>query len=106
MGTYSKTLSPNEWKRGFIYNNGQWATLNYPSSTLQTILSGISNTNLILATTVQGSNALNSFIYLNGTFKKIVLPNSTNPTYAFGVSLEKRLITGFSGYTGYIATCK
>lgn len=106
VGFYSKTASPNLWRHGFIYNSGKWATLDYPSSTLQTTLNGISNSNMITATTIQGSNALNSFIYVNGGFKKIVMPNSSNPTYAYGVSLNKGLITGFSGYTGYVATCR
>jgi probable HAF family extracellular repeat protein len=106
VGFYSKTASPNLWRHGFIYNNGKWATLDYPNSSLQTTLNGISNANLITATTIQGSNALNSFIYVNGTFKKMVMPSSSNPTYAYGVSLNKGLITGFSGYKGYIATCK
>jgi len=106
VGFYSKTASPNLWRHGFIYNNGKWATLDYPDSTLQTTLSGISNANLSAATTIQGSNALNSFIYVNGTFKKMVMPNSSVPTYAYGVSPNRGLITGFSGYKGYIATCK
>ena len=106
VGFYSKAASPNLWRHGFIYNGGKWATVNYPNSTLQTTLNGISNSNLITATTIQGSNALNSYIYVNGAFKKIVMPNSSNPTYAYGVSLNKGLITGFSGYKGYIATCK
>ena len=57
MGSYSKFPSPNTWNHGFIYNNGQLATLNYPDSTLQTILSGISNANLIVGTTIKGSTA-------------------------------------------------
>jgi hypothetical protein len=68
--------------------------------------SGISNGNLIIATTNQGSTSLNSYIYLNGRFKKMVMPNSNVPTYAFGVSLNKGLITGFSGFTGFVAACK
>lgn len=106
VGFYSKTASPNVWRHGFIYSSGKWATLDYPNNSLQTTLNGISNSNLITATTIQGSNALNSYIYVNGGFKKIVMPNSSNPTYAYGVSLNRGLITGFSGYKGYIATCK
>lgn len=106
VGWYSKFLPPSEWKHGFIYSNGQWATLHYPDSTVQTTLQGISNANLIVATTQQGSTALNSYIYVNGTFKKMVMPNSGVPTYAFGLSLNKGLITGFSGFTGFIATCQ
>ncbi len=106
VGMYSKNLPPNEWRHGFIYNNGKWATLNYPDSTLQTTLSGISNANLIVGTTIKGSNQTGSFLYQNSTFKKIVMPNSSVPTYAYGVSAGKGLITGFSGYTGFIAACK
>ena len=106
VGYFSKTPSPNLWRRGFIYDNGQWATLNYPNSTLQTELTGISNSNLIIGTTIKGSNATGSFLYKSGTFKKIVMPNSNLPTYANGVSPSKDLITGSSGYTGFIATCK
>ncbi len=106
VGSYSNRASPNTWNHGFIYNNGQWATLNYPDSTLQTTLSGISNANLIVGTTVKGSTATGSFMYQNGTFKKIVMPNSNVPTYASGVSKGNGLITGFSGYTGFIAVCK
>jgi hypothetical protein len=106
VGYYSKNLPPNEWKHGFIYSNGKWASLSYPSSKLQTTLQGISNNNLIVATTNQGSNALNSYIYVNGTFKKIVLGPGTLPTYAFGISASKGLITGFTHFTGYVATCK
>lgn len=106
VGYYSKNLPPNEWKHGFIYNNGNWASLSYPSSKLQTTLQGISNANMIIATTLQGSNALDSYIYVNGTFKKIVLGPGTYPTYAFGISRGKGLITGFTHFTGWVATCK
>ena len=106
VGYYSKALPPHEWKHGFIYHNGQWASLSFPSSQVQTTLQGISNSNLIVATTMQGSTSLNSYIYVNGTFKKMVMPNSNVPAYAFGLSLNKELITGFSGFKGFIATCK
>jgi probable HAF family extracellular repeat protein len=106
VGYYSKTASPNLWRHGFIYNNGQFAKLDYPNSMLQTELTGISDSNLIVLTTIKGSNATGSFLYKNGAFKKIVMPNSNVPTYASGVSPGKNLITGFSGYTGFIATCQ
>jgi len=44
--------------------------------------------------------------YQSGAFKKIVLPYTNVPTSTAGVSSNKGLITGFSGYTGFIATCK
>jgi len=104
VGYYSKAVLPNEWKHGFIYSNGKWASLSYPNK--QTTLQGISNANLIVATTIQGDNALNSYIYLNGTFKKIVIGPGTYPTYAFGISPTKGLITGFTHFSGWVATCK
>jgi len=106
VGYFSITPSPNLSRHGFIYNNGQFAKLDYPNSTLQTELTGLSDSNLIIGTTVKGGNATGSFLYKNGTFKKIVMPNSNVPTYANGVSPGKDLITGSSGYTGFIATCK
>jgi hypothetical protein len=62
--------------------------------------------NLIVGTTIKGTNETGSFIYKNGRFKKIVMPNSNVPTYGRGVSANKGLIAGFSGNTGFIATCK
>lgn len=106
VGYYSKQLPPHEWKHGFIYHNGQWASVSFPSSTLQTTLQGLSNANLILATTLQGNNSVSSYIYVNGKFKKIVMPNSNVATAALGISPNKGLITGFSGFKGFVATCK
>lgn len=109
VGSYSKSLPPNAWWHGFIYSNGKWATLNYPNSTLETMLSGISNGNLIVGTTVTGRSSVTvtgSFLYKSGTFRKIAMPDSNVPTNAFGVSPNKGLITGYSGYKGFIAVCK
>lgn len=105
VGWYSNHLPPNEWRHGFIYSNGNWATLNYPS-TLQTSLTGISNTNLIVGSTIKGTNETGSFLYQNGTFKDIVLSNAGGLVTAVrGVSPNKGLITGFNGYAGFIASC-
>jgi hypothetical protein len=104
VGWYSKNLPPSEWRHGFIYSNGNWATLDYPS-VLQTSLSGISNANLIVGITIKGNNETGSFLYQSGTFKNITVPNTGVPTSARGVSPSKGLITGFSGYTGFVGTC-
>jgi len=105
VGWYSKHLPPNEWRHGFIYSNGKWATLDY-SSTLQTSLDGISNANVIVGNTIKGSNETGSFLYQNGTFKNIVLSNSRGTVTAVrGESAGKGLITGFASLTGFIATC-
>ncbi len=109
VGSYTKYLEPNAWWHGFIYNNGKWATLNFPDSTLETMLSGISNANLIVGSTVKGrssTTSTGSFIYQNGTFKRIVMPNSNVQPQAYGVSPGKGLITGYVGYKGFIASCK
>lgn len=107
VGSYSNFLPPNAWWHGFTYNNGRWATLDYPAS--QTTLSGISDSNLIVGNTVTGRSSTTqtgSFLYQNGAFKKVVMPNSNVPTSVSGVSPGKGLIAGFSGFTGFIATCK
>jgi hypothetical protein len=106
VGWYSNTLSPNEQRRGFIYRNGQWTKLDYPSSTLQTTLTGIDNAGLIIGSTVAGSFHHGSFIYKNGVFKKVITPNSTVPTVVSGISLVRGLLTGISGFGGFVATCK
>ena len=106
VGYYSKTASATGFRHGFIYSNGQWAKLDFPNSNLETQLTGISDANLIIGTTIRSSFETGSFLYKNGTFKKIIVPNSNVPTYAEAVSPGKNLITGFSGYKGFIATCK
>jgi len=105
VGWYSNHLPPNEWRHGFIYNNGKWATLNYPS-TLQTSLTGISNANLIVGSTIKGTNEVGSFLYQNGAFKDIILSNAGGlVTSVRGVSPNKGLIAGFNGYSGFVAAC-
>jgi uncharacterized membrane protein len=107
VGSYSNFLPDNVWWHGFIYNNGKWATLDFPGK--QTQLSGVSNSNLIVGNTVAGRDGslteTGAFMYQNGTFKRIVLPNNV-PTSVRGTSANKSLITGASGNTGFIATCK
>lgn len=107
VGSYSNHLPNNAWWHGFIYHNGKWATLDYPGK--QTRLSGISNSNLIVGNTVAGRGSTTetgAFLYQNGTFKRIQLPSSDVPTSVRGMSANKNLITGESGYTGFIATCR
>jgi uncharacterized membrane protein len=107
VGSYSRFLPDNVWWHGFIYNNGKWATLDFPGK--QTQLSGVSNSNLIVGNTVAGRDGslteTGAFMYKNGTFKKIQFPNNV-PTSVRGTSANKSLIAGFSGSTGFIATCK
>jgi hypothetical protein len=104
VGWYSKHLPPSEWRHGFISSNGKWATLDYPSL-LQTNLTGITNTNLIVGITIKGNHENGSFLYQSGKFKDIVLPNLGVPTSVNGISPSKGLITGLSGYTGFVGMC-
>ena len=55
IGSYSRFLRSNAWWHGFIYSNGQWATLDFPGQ--QTMLSGISNGNLIVGNTLKGRSS-------------------------------------------------
>jgi hypothetical protein len=61
---------------GFIFHNGQWATLDYPHSFF-TALVGITNTGKIIgiADGIQDSSRT-PFLYENGAFKVISVPNS------------------------------
>jgi hypothetical protein len=105
VGTYRVGIFPNEQRHGFIYHNGEWATLDYPSSTRQTMLVGISNSGLIVGTTIHGNVFEGSFLYQNGVFK--VIPNLTSvaPAEVTGISPRSGLITGLEGSDGFIATC-
>jgi len=51
----------------------------------------ISNSNLIIGTTIKGSNATGSFLYKNGAFKKIVMPNSNVPNVRKWSQLRQQL---------------
>ena len=89
---------------GFIYRNGQWATLDYPDpNTTQTWLSGISNAGVIV-----GHADFGPFLYANGTFKLIQAPNATY-TYVFGIAPGGGLIAGYAAFSdglhGFTATC-
>ena len=106
VGWYSATLPPHEQRHGFIYHNGQWTKLDYPSTSLQTTLTGIDNAGLIIGSTTAGSFFHGSFIYESGVFKKVVAPNSTVPTEVSGISLVRGLLVGISGFGGFIGTCK
>lgn len=88
-------------ENGFIYEGGQWATLNYPNATF-THLVGISNTNLVVGNAVDTDGG---FLYENGTFKKIVDSNGSSTTVV-GISRRLGLILGTSNSGGFIATCK
>jgi hypothetical protein len=80
VGTYYDT---DYIGHGFIYHNGQWATLDFIYAF--TGLIGITNSGVILG---DGSGSCNSigcglsgaFLYVNGTFKDLPeVPNSKNP---------------------------
>jgi hypothetical protein len=109
VGTYRVGLFPNEQRHGFIYHNGEWATLDYPNSTRQTQLIGISNAGLIVGTTIHGNISTvfkGSFLYQNGVFKVIPNVSSLRPTEVTGISPRRGLITGNSSSDGFIATCQ
>lgn len=113
VGWYSTTLAPNEQRHGFIYHNGQWATLDYPSNTVQTALTGIDNANTIIGETSAGDTFQFAFIYKSPTFKKVPpLPNGQFLPVLNGISLVRGLMTGWVGgfllsdLIGFVATCK
>jgi hypothetical protein len=96
---------------GFIYHNGQWATLDNPNAPVGTTgLSGISNAGKIIGFNNPPAKTT-AFLYENGAFKVIAVPNASGGTFANGISANG-LITGdaylnsSSSQTGFIATCK
>ena len=91
--------------QGFIYRNGQWATLDYPDpNNAQTTLVGISNAGVIVGYNYSGV----SFLYANGTFKIIQAANASY-TYVYGIAPGGGLIAGHAvfsdGIHGFTAIC-
>ncbi len=91
-------------ENGFIYNSGNWATLNYPNPTTFTHLVGISNSGVIV-----GNGEIDGgFLYQNGVFKVISAPNNS-PTNVLGISPRLELILGTTTFSftssGFIAKC-
>lgn len=87
---------------GFIYSQGNWATLNYPGS-LFTDLVGVSNDSVIVGNATDLDLA---FRYENGKFKPIVAPNGVGVTVT-GISPRFGPLVGTAGSKGgFLATCQ
>ena len=110
-GDGTKIRSGTNWVQGFIYRNGQWATLDYPDpNTTATFLVGISNAGVVVGSaSIENSQSTTTFLYANGTFKLIQPPNATY-TYVTGIAPGGGLISGYAvlsdGVHGFTATCK
>ena len=92
---------------GFIFHNGQWATLDYPQA-VATDLIGITNARKIIGKArVNSSDTL--FLYENGIFKVISVPNSVRPEL-LSISPKQGLILGITdvsaGSPAFIAQCQ
>jgi hypothetical protein len=89
-------------QNGFIYSQGNWATLNYPGA-LFTELVGVSNNGVIVGNATDLDLA---FRYQNGNFKPIVGPNGAGVTVT-GMSPRFGLLVGTAGPKGgFVATCQ
>jgi len=94
---------------GFIFHNGQWATLDYPQA-VATNLIGITNAGKIIGNArVNSSDTL--FLYENGTFKVISVPNSVPGSASLmSISPKQGLILGITndsaGSPAFIAQCQ
>ena len=88
-------------ENGFIYQGGQWATLNYPNATF-THLVGVSDANVVVGNAVDTDGG---FLYENGVFERIIDSNGS-ATNIFGISPRLGLILGTSNSGGFIAKCK
>ena len=109
VGTVVGTYTDNNFLlHGFIFHNGQWATLDYPHVS-NTELVGITNAGKIFGLTFE--NAITTaFLYENGTFKVIPLPNSVPGLPLLrSVSPKQGLILGVTdihlGKPAFIAQC-
>jgi hypothetical protein len=87
-------------QNGFIYHNGHWATLNYPTA-LFTDLVGISNAGIIVG---NSTDTVGAFLYENGNFK-VISGNGQGITVS-GISPKLGLIVGTGNQGGFIAKCK
>jgi probable HAF family extracellular repeat protein len=89
---------------GFIFHNGQWATLDYPNAP-DTQLIGITNAGKVIGY-VQTNTFTGYFLYENGIFKVISLPNG-GPMGLLSISPKQGLILGITGGAeAFIAQCQ
>jgi probable HAF family extracellular repeat protein len=96
VGFYNGTDSA---EHGFIYKNGQWASLQFPNATQSTELYGISNSNVIV-----GQGQAHGYMYNDGTFKEIAVPGSAE-TQVRAIA-PGGLIAGMADLThGFLASC-
>jgi probable HAF family extracellular repeat protein len=95
---------------GFIFHNGQWATLDYPHASA-TFAMGISNAGKIIGNAIvvdaTGRAFSHAFLYENGTFKLIPIPGPKN---LVSISPKQELILGDTGLDpsqpSFIAKCQ
>ena len=107
VGTYRDT---NGHLHGFIFHNGQWATLDYPHA-VDTELVGITNAGKIIGNAFFLNGPRTLFLYENGTFKVISVPNSDPGTRSLmSISPKQGLILGVTagpaGRPAFIAQCQ
>jgi hypothetical protein len=89
-------------QNGFIYSQGNWATLNYPGSVF-TDLVGVTNNGVIAGNTTDQNVA---FLYENGQFKTIVGPKGVG-VIVTGISPRLGLIVGLGEPKGgVLAKCQ
>jgi len=106
VGSY---FTPDNSAHGFIFHNGQWATLDYPHAS-DTVLVGITNAGKIIGNAFKNIS-ITPFLYENGTFKEISVPNSApGEPKLMSISPKQGLILGVTGVTvsqsAFIAQCQ
>ncbi len=70
---------------GFLYNNGTWTTLDYPSAASTTAY-GINASGEIIGTYTDSSGNVYGFLYNNGVWTTINDPSGTAGTSPFGIN--------------------
>jgi probable HAF family extracellular repeat protein len=111
VGSY---FTPDDSVHGFIFHNGQWATLDYPGTQApgDTVLVGITNAGKIIGNAFSATDfSTTTFLYENGTFKVISVPNSVPGSASLrSISPKQGLILGVTnvatGSPAFIAQCQ
>jgi probable HAF family extracellular repeat protein len=101
VGTYS---NPDFSIHGFIFHNGQWATLDYPHA-VATHLDGITNAGRIIGNAFFDLGLQTPFLYENGKFKLISVPKPGSWDVGT-ISPKQGLILGLTSGPAFIAQCQ
>jgi uncharacterized membrane protein len=103
-GSYSNGTVSN----GFLWQNGNFTTIDFPKAKYGTVLAGINNSGIIVGNHLSADKEF-GFIYNNGTFKNIVY-SGAKYTLAGGINnngvISGEIVVSSTDVLGYTAVCK